>query len=572
MALFGGGKKHPDLAATPRDQNDAPAGSAPSPSLQIPIEGIPLSDFTSSNRRHLLDRYEAYFRGCQDDGKMYDWNGAIMGFEAAGDIAPGWDVPYKKRKPCARYDVGRIIIERITSLLFGVEHFPEILVPGDPDAEDYVRELARQAKLPTRMIESRDLGGAVGAVGYSFGFVRGKPRVEVHNAKHLEVLRWADEHERTIGAVLKTYAYERRIYDPGAGKLKDAVYYYARYWDENIEIVWEPIPEAVAKTPNWRYWPSKTITHNYGFTPCYWVQNVPDSTEPEGYSDIDGVCDNLDEINQLMSSGSTAVKANNDPTLVIKMDPGQNPGNVRKGQGHALFSSGGADYLTLGADAIAACEQMLDRLKQATLDTAGVVLLDPKDHAGTAASGSAIRLRFAPMLATCDIRREQYGSGAIVPLLTGMLRAAKIIGSRPGREIRNEQGEVAELRRDAVILPPRVVPNDDGTVRVTERNPGVLEDIELKWNPYFPPSWEEISQAVTATTAANGNKPLISQRTATASVQSLFGVVNVDQEVEAMKGEAEEALEQAQRAMSVGAPPERFTAEEPKEKDDESEA
>ncbi|NIV32442.1 MAG: hypothetical protein GWN58_24280, partial [Anaerolineae bacterium] len=232
---------------------------------------------------------ETYYRGTQDDSKMYDWDGNMMGYGGQADVQPGWYVPMKRRRPCARYDLGRLIVTRLTSMVFGSERFPELRMEGDPDAQDYVRALCEASRLPTRMIEARNLGGAVGTSCLSFCFKEGVPRIEVHNAKHCTVLSWIDEDEKIVKAVLKAYTYPRQVFDPESKKLRTVNYYYARYWDTQREIIWEPIPQRVADTQQWQNYPHKTVDHGFGFCPFYWIQNLPDSQSLDGESDYEGL-------------------------------------------------------------------------------------------------------------------------------------------------------------------------------------------------------------------------------------------------------------------------------------------
>lgn len=523
--------------------------SSPTPpegaQLDIPLEGLRLSDVANNPRFYELDTAETYYRGKQDNGKMYDWDGNMMGYGGQADIKPGWYVPMKRRKPCARYDLGKLIVTRLTSMVFGSERFPVLRMEGDPDAQDYVKALCDASHLPTRMIEARNLGGAMGTACLSFCFKNGQPRVEVHNAKHCTVLRWDDEDERIVGAVLKTYAYPRQVFDPDSGKLKTVTYYYARYWDKTHEILWQPIEQERADTQQWQNLPHKAVEHNFGFCPFYWVQNLPDSQEPDGEGDFEGLEPNFDEINQIFSADAKGVKANCDPTLVVKMDPNMNEGTVQKGTGEAIFSPNGAQYLTLGGEATAAAESTMEKLRSYSLDVAGVVLTDPEKMSGSAQSAQAMRIIYAPMLAKCDLLREQYGDMGLRRILLGMLEAS--------RKLSSGVTDIAtgEAKRLAINLPPRAVKGDGDEVTFTERKPGTSTALELNWMPYFQPTWADVQSASEAVKIANGEKPVISHRTSVEAVATIFGVTDVDAEVAQIEEEKQQAIEEAREAMEM---------------------
>ena len=540
------------------------ADPPPGAELDIPLRGLRLTEVASSNRLFELDRLEAYYRGTQDNGKQYDWDGQLMGYGGEADIRPGWYVPLKRRRPAARYDMGRLIVSRLTSMVFGEGRFPELSIDGDEDAEDYVKALVDASRLPARMVEARNLGGAIGTACMSFAFKAGNPRVEVHNAKTITVLSWADEDERVCKAVLKAYAYPRQIFDPASGKLKRVNYYYARYWDTEREIVWKPIPQSVAQTQRWQAYPSKSVTHNFGFCPFYWVQNIAESDQPDGASDYEGLTENFDQINQLLSAKIRGIKANCDPTLVVKMDPANNDGSsVRKGSDNAIFSPGGAQYLTLDGQSMKAAADTMEKLRAYSLDVAGVVLADADKISGAAQSAQAMRILYAPMLAKCDLLREQYGTFGLKRIILGMLEAARKL---KGEVVVDEQ--TGETLANAIHLPPKIVEREaddaeaDTIKAMVERQPGESSDLALNWAPYFQPTWGDIKQATDAVLAANGQKPTISQKTGISAIADMYGIADVDEEKRKIDAEADAAVKRAQESMMMGGPEPDYTTDD----------
>jgi hypothetical protein len=517
----------------------------------IPLDKVSLVEICESDRFRELDRNEQYLNAAQDMAKMYDWNGQLVSDDAA-PMAPGWVVPQAMRKPCARYDLAKVIVSRYNGLLFGVDRFPTLGIAGDKDAEEYVKGLAEATRLPIQALEARRLGGACGAVCGSFQIKDGKPIIEVHNAKHVEILQWRDRVEFRPAAAIKAYKYPKRVFDPATNKLKVVDYFYARVWTETEEIEWDPIPYDIAKEAYWSKQPHRITQHNFGFCPFYWTQNLPCSDDEVGYSDFAGMHDNLDEANRLLSSSVRAVKANGDPTLVLKLDPMHNTGTVQKGHGQAIYSPGGAEYLVLPEGAVVVIDRQLDRIRQATFDMANVVNVDPEKLAGGTLSGRALELMYAPMLAQADIYREQYGERFIKVILRDMLRVArKLLGAKV--EIQDEAGRRTPAQYK-ILLPPRIETKPDGTVEMFERIPGELDEITLNWNPYFPPTWTDIKEATEAAKAANGDKPIISQRTSVAAVQNLYGVASVDEEMKNIAKETEEALARVAKSMAESGP------------------
>jgi hypothetical protein len=151
------------------------------------------------------------------------------------------------------------------------------------------------------------------------------------------------------------------------------------------------------------------------------------------------------------------------------------------------------------------------------------------------------------MLAVADVRREQYGEQGVKALLVGMLRAAKrLLGTAP-TVVTSETG--TEVRVPVLALDPRI---EDG--RPIPRTPGDSEAVVLNWNPYFSPTWTDISTATQAALAANGGKQVISQRTAVQAIQSLWGVEDVDAEMELIEEDADAAVKRMQESMAASGP------------------
>jgi len=501
----------------------------------LPMGGMPLKEVVDTPRFRKLDRSEAYYRGKQYDGMKYDWNGNYQSYGGEADIRPGWYVPLARRKPNVRMELPKTIVRRFTSFLFGRERFPEIKVEGDEDAEDYARELVNLSRLQSKMIEARNLGGSMGTACLSMAYRGGRPRIQCHNPKNVTVLAWADPDEMIVGSAIEVYRYQRQVYEDQ--KLRAKPYYYARLWTSNVEVLWSPIPAEVGDKPGWASLvPSETTTHGFGFCPLYWIQNWPDSYSSDGESDYEGLEDDCDAINRLMSAAHKGTVANVDPTLVIKMDPSMNEGHVEKGSGKTIFSPQGADYLELQGNAVEAAKTQIMEERRAVLEAADCVVPDPSEDAGVV-TGAALRLRYAPMLARCDIYREQYGK-PMARVVSDMLKAARIILEAPSQLISIDGMEPVEFRQE-LRIPPRI---RDG--KRTERNPGTAEEVELNWGPYFQNSWEDNEKAIGTAKSASGGKAVASHRTAVQMVQSITGVEDIDAEMDAIE-EAAEVVEEA---------------------------
>jgi len=516
----------------------------------VPVRKVALTDIIDQSRSRDLLRRESYYRCTQHKTKQYDFDGNILKYgEENVDIPADGYIPMKRRRPSIRMDLPKVIVERFTTLVFGHEHFPGFSVTGDADAEDFIKALAKAAKLPTKMVEARNIGGATGTAVLSWGFVEGKPLIDVHQPAFVEVLEWRDYDRRRPAKVLKSYPFEDRVWT-NDGKPEKATFYYARYWDQNVDITWHKIPEELAKTPKWWTAEATTVDHETGYCPVYWIQNLPDSSSADGVSDFEAQEDDCDAIDVQLSATHKGTVANVDPTLVIHDSQMNNEGVIHKGSEHAIYSEKGAAYLELAGTAIEASVRLLDRLRQYELDKASCVLLDPDDLTGSGISAAAMRTRYAPMLAKADLLRGQYGE-AIVDILDDMITVARQL-----RIVQTDEDGVKYW--SAVRLPPRITEDKDeetGDVVVTveERSPGSGGQIELAWPPYFAATWEDRKEAVSSVKEGAGGQQVMSKRTAVATLSPLFGT-DVDGELDAIEEDVETMDRRAHGLLERGAP------------------
>jgi hypothetical protein len=529
-------------------------------SSAVDLKNIRLTDLIYTSRAACLITRDQYYECSQHNSKMYDWDGFFLKFGEHADIPSSVYVPLKRRRPSARLDLPTVIVDNLTAIVFGKERFPGIRIEGDSDAEDFAQELCKQSSFQTKMIEARNKGGATGTAVISWGFVEGNPILEIHDAQQCEVLEWADYNNRKPKKIIKVYTYKRKIWDE-KGKPQEKIYFYARYWDEQIDICWRDIPEKIAATQNWWKCPSKMVSHRAGFCPVYWVQNYANSSDIDGKGDYsDGSLTNFDQIDILLSSTVKGTIANVDPTLIIHEDEDRNDGPLRKGSDYAIYCKGGAEYLELEGSAVDAALKVIEKLRQVELDKAGVVILDQEKTGGSALSAAAMKQRYAVMLVKAGLLREQYGK-AIIAILKDMLEI-----SRNFQVVQHDETGVEYWSKIELPLKIEYVENDDietgdktvknegraeKVVKKVERKPGNSSNISLEWPAYFPPSWEDKKQAVETIKAATDGKQIMSQRKGVQNLQSLFDGDDTEIELAEIDADIERSLAKKQELIEI---------------------
>jgi hypothetical protein len=490
--------------------------------------------FINSERVRQLARRESYFRCTHHDFKMYDFDGRV--------IAPGpptsqpmlsaesasYYVPLKLRRPSAPYRLARVIVNSFTALLFGHGRWPKIRVHGDHRSEDFARELAKQSKLRTLMIRARNIGGSVGTVGLSWCYYEGLPKVGVHNGKHLYVHEWADRAMLIPKHVSEVYTYPVDEYDAGKRAFIQKWYWYRRDWTEDADIEFDPVEFKADEDPRWSV--KSSVEHGDGECHLIWIQNLPedDGTAIDGQSDYAESYESFDSLDLLKSVVVRGATLNLDPTLVLKMDPDLvSRTGLKKGSDNSLMvgTDGGASYMELQGTSINVGISLIDKMRDAVLEATQCVIPDPDMIAGSGTSSLALKVRYEPMLAKCEILREQYGDG-IERLLSQMLRVAQARTTTTHTEVDEETGEEKEIKLD-IKLPPRVKTDTDSKGETThesiEREPGESTDIDLDWPAFFNPTPTD-QQAAATTIGTAVTQQILSRKTGIEELASIFNL------------------------------------------------
>lgn len=481
-----------------------------------------------SQRFRELEWRDRFYKCTQHDHKGFDFNGRVtkpgewFGTQPfIGGSQPTFFVPLDQRRPMAPYRLGRIIVNRFTSLVFGHGRWPSLNVVGDPEAEDFVNALVEKMNLPRVMIRARNLGGSCGTVGISWRITDGEPRASVHSGKFLHVFEWEDREEAIPSHVMELYQTARDYYDPNKKKLTRKLFWKRRDWTTESDIVFKEA-EVTKDEPIWQI--ESIDQHDDGFTHFVWVENLPeeDGNTIDGLPDYEGIFEQMNAIDTLNSVVVRGAQLNLDPTLVLKMEQEELQA-IRKGSDNALAvgPQGDARYLELSGQSLTAGKDLINNQSGQALDTVQCVIPDPDKLAAAGMSSVAIKAIYQPMLDRADVFRDQYGNG-VIRLIKGVMRAIR--ERQTYVEVDAETGEET-IVEGFVRLPPRQEEEPEidettgkptGNVNVVtyERKPGESENYQLDWPEYFRPTADDKQKKATTLTTATGGKPVVSQQTA----------------------------------------------------------
>jgi hypothetical protein len=521
----------------------------------LPVEGEGAEEWLSERQRRLV-RLFTHFRAESYEARQTDWDGTPAvdaerqdAIAREGVLPPGFEmadgmmsqVPLRFRKPCAPVALGRVIPLKLTSMLFGSKKHPKIAC-DDPLTEDWLTGWAEVTRLWSKMKQARNFGGAMGSVGVGFKFVDGKPIVEVHDPRWCTPI-FRDRSELVVGRLEKRYQYSEQVRTPEG--FETMWFWYRRVIDHMYDVIWPKVRVVPGEEPEWEKERYTAAKHGFGECPVVWIQNSEVDDAIDGDEDLHGAWPLVESIDMLNSQARKASIANCDPTGWISSEAEFD--QIKRGSGNFLQVEKGGSVNLLemtGAGIERACKLRDECFEQ--LCTIARVHLD-RNEGGPSRTVEEVEHTYSSMIERCDELREQYGELGVKRLLEMVLRAArKLMGTR------TDVGEdgIPRIVRGEIKLPKRrAVDELTGQAVWLERKLGNGEQIELRWPRYYNPSQKSIIDAVTAAGTAK-EKGLIDTKHAAEYVAEDFGVENVQDMLEKIEAERQQAAAEMMGAMA----------------------
>lgn len=546
-----------------------------------------------SDRSKKLGFRERYFTGRQHDDKAFDQGGRVRppGVELwatppmMGGMAPDFYVQLDLRRPGNPKRLGRSIVRRFTALLFGSHRFPQ-LRSTDPRTQSFAQELARASEMQARWSEARNMAGACGTAGISWGFYDGRLVVRPHLGRYIHCLEWEDFDRKIPRHVVELYRCDLVIPDD-KGVPRKVPHWFRRDWTLTEDVVYRAARADQDGPVPWERNEEYSNVHGDGFCHFEWLPNEL-AFEPD---DVDGNPDYAEQYEALDSLDLTwgivayGGQRNIDPTLVLGLDKDELKGGLSKGSDNAVAigrpksasgeSGGTASYLEISGSSITAGLALFNQQKAEILEDCQCVVMDPDKAAAAGLSGTALELLYAPMLSVEDDHRGNYGP-RYCRMMGNVLKAArKILGyappgggaALPEYEVDPDgESEPEEMPVEQAELEPPAAEDESGPRKVEftsaplqyieiapeivdgvqrEREPGMGE-LTLQWGEYFPPSIQDKSNAAQGLASANGALPTLSHQT---SVETLAALYDLDPAVEWKRVQADMRAKRAENLL-----------------------
>ena len=496
-----------------------------------------------SPRYWRINRLEQWYLGTQYDTRPSFWS---------------QDVPLRERAPVVQSQFTRSAVQRLATLVFGDRSFPRLKV----EAEGYrttlaaterdalqalVDEITRALALSKRMREVLTEGLKSGAACVIVGLVEGRPSLQVVPSK------WCTPTLRADGSV-EAMCIEYKVPgdDPKRWRL------HRREITATEDRTYAPVDVVEGTPPKWGDYTSIPVE----CCPVVWVRNDAEATatrdQIDGHALVEGLEDEVEALDMELSQLYRNALYNGEPQLVqIGVDgdasmtapqgrtagateerfswlnsviPGfargtgnsnaaakKAPGKLWKlpqgGDAKMVESTGAGAEIIRGA---------ITELRRVLTDASGVVLFDADSLGGGDLAARTLQLMHAPMLDHADNLRVEYGD-ALCRIVDMMIRVLS------GRIAQTMGALMRTYDRAAPVLARLYGVGPDGSRR------WIGVPVTLAWGDYFEPSAMDRKSAVETALLASGGAPVLSHRSAVASIAAMFGVQDVDAEVESAK-------------------------------------
>lgn len=431
-------------------------------------------------------------------------------------------VPLRQRRPCARYNLCRVVVDDSVSLLFSEGHFPEI-EHDDKTTKEALQKLVKECKFNELMIDAATRG-SVGSVAIFFRVIEGRVFLSAKNTQYLAP-EWNPKAPDTLAKVIEQYKVKGRALKGAGYSIDDgelaADFWLRTEWDTDNETAFLPIKVGKDGAPDFRRDDARSVAHKLGFVPVVWVKNLP------GGDEIDGACtfpndviDTSIEIDYLLSQNGRGLKYTMDPTLIIKEPAMGNNGEMVKGAGNAIVVSkdGDAKMLEINGTASDALINFVRFLRELALEGAHGNRANA-DKLSAAQSGRAMELMNQALIWLADKLRIAYGEGALREILLMMVKSSDKLSLKY-----KDGSDVGKLV--------------------------VKGDVALRWPAWYQPTAID-AQAKAETLRAHADAGHMSRDTAVKAIAADYDIEDVPAEIAAIEKEESARNEAAKKNVTI---------------------
>lgn len=525
-----------------------------------------------TRRARQIDELQRVYNGKQYDGRPDWWTGKYR----AGDR----EKPLRERRPCIIYKLGQAMVKQVTRFLFGDERFPRVTV-AESDGTEFGYPVVSEESAEelsswfANLIDTAQIKSLMG--GVSTKAIACKTAVIVIEAKDGKIqfllpepqhcaAEFQDGDPRSpVTRLLWTYQFAKEVADE-QGRPQTKRYVFRREWDSRNVYVY---PDAELPNDQNVQWAAPTVTpHGLKFCPVMWVRNDAEhSTDTDGESLIGDLREEFEALDMALSRRHQGIIYLGAPQMVeTGVEEGDGPDQTGRKAGPPGYSGKGAynvapkarrvapdcvwtyenEKVTVGlvettGKAFEAGTHHVTDIRSRILEIKGVVLTSMTDTIGSGEggrsrstsgqmSGRFLKLAHAPLIALTQEYRDHWWPNVLRPLLSML---ARIVADMPTDAAGNKMVIFIPGTEKALpLLQQFQVPATvDGEGNVLDEGGWIEPQLEASWGQFFQPDVSERQIAVESAITARDGK-LITEETAASDVGPMYGVENVQKELE----------------------------------------
>lgn len=377
------------------------------------------------------------------DGTLYDH----LQFDFYTEEGHNGDyIPIQQRRPSVNSGFASQIVGVLARKLFSGRHAPRVTHDNEEYAE-LIRHVIAQGAVYEKMLTAA-IYGSVGSVAMTFALIEGVLKIDVWRAKYCRPvfsptggLRALRVCYTTGGAALLAEGFET---DRDGERITDSdSYWYAREYSTTSETTFVPV-SSDDWNPEEHSWgalvPAVEVVHGFGFVPGVWITNAPGGIGYDGNSTFGMVLNNIVEMDYTLSQLGRGIRYSAAPQLVVigDMDNGDDfqrgPSMVLKlrasrGDGDEKTGASDAKLLEMVGNGTQVGINYIEELRKVTLEAISASI--KKHEIKGALSGRAMEVSDDAFYDLAHMLRNSYGDSGLVPLVSKIMMAYKVVGMLP---------------------------------------------------------------------------------------------------------------------------------------------
>jgi hypothetical protein len=429
-------------------------------------------------------------------------------------------IPLVQRRPSIIYNIAQIIVEQVSSILFGENHFPTIKCQDSSHLETakYIENICAQSNLKLKMLDAVNIG-SVGSVAIFTKLIDGRFVFETLKTKNLRPKFALNDENLLLHLTEKEYYRGDELFDNGYNIKKEDFnkdYCIIREWTDKAEIYYLPILKSQAGKEDQalKVDIDRTCIHNLGFVPVVWIRNPHmRGNGLDGKCIFEAIIDIAIEIDYQLSQHGRGLKYNSDPTLVIKDPTRIDDEKMIKGIGALMLGQDGdAKLLQLDDSATTAVMGFVDKLRQLAMEVVRGDRSNPDKLLG-GHSGKALKILNKPLVSLVSEMRIAYGE----------------IG------LKSIYKQVLCISNNSSI--------DIGIIENKIDSHECIDHLLLVWPPFYPETESDL-QSIASTLHTLIDSGVMSKETATKEIAPVYKIQDIDEERTIIDKEQEKIMSQ----------------------------